>query len=206
MDAVQTLGPLLGVVLGGLLTGITSYFKSRSERKRVIAVALADLLEVRHRLVSADLVVQALRARIGVQPEQLPPLRNLIDSLVPGAVQLDERYDKAVTMLSTIDPVLGFSLRSKNALPHVLAALRSQATSGGTNLAQYEAFETALRTAATPSLNAAVAELARAHSVITWFKVRRLTAKSSSLPLDVSRFFDTLKSDVLSESNHPPEG
>ena len=193
MEALQTLGPLIGVVIGGLLTGVTAYLKARKDRKRVLAVALADLLEVRHRLVSVDLAIKALREQVPIQADLMPTLRNLFDSLLPGEAELDERYNKAVTMLSSIDPVLGFSLRSKNSLPRVLATLRNQAASSGGDLALFESLETSLRSAATPSLNAAVVELAYAHSFFTGRKVKKMIAKSSSLSPEVAQFFGTLK-------------
>ena len=193
MDALQTIGPLLGVVIGGLLTGVTAYIKTRKDRKRVLAIALSDLLEVRHRLVSVDLAIKAIRDRVPIQADLMPSLRNLFDSLLPGEAELDERYNKAVTMLSSIDPVLGFSLRSKNSLPRVLAALRNQAASSGADLALFESLETSLRTAATPSLTAAVVELAYAHSFFTGRKVKHMIANSAGLPPEVAQFFETLK-------------
>jgi hypothetical protein len=193
MDALQTIAPLLGVVIGGLLTGVTAYVKTRQARKRVLAVALADLLEVRHRLVSVDLAIRALRDQVPIQADLMPALRNLFDSLLPGEAELDERYNKAVTMLSSIDPVLGFSLRSKNSLPRVLAALRTQAASNGADPALFEAVEASLRTAVTPSLNAAVVELAYAHSFFTGRRVKKMIANSGTLPPEVAQFFETLK-------------
>lgn len=201
MDALQTISPLIGVVLGGLLTGFAAFLKARKDRKRVIAVALADLLEVRHRLVSVDLIIKTIRAQIDIKPDWMPALRNLFDSLLPGEAELDERYNKAVTMLSSVDPVLGFSLRSKNALPRVLGALRNQAASSGADLVMFESVEANLRTAITPSLNSAVVELAYAHSIFTARKVKRLVTKSESLPPEVLQFFEALKLSPPSSSS-----
>lgn len=198
-EAFKTLGPLIGLVLGALLSGITSYFKARAERKRVIATALADLLEIRHRLVAADLMVKRLTAEFGASPAQITLVRSLQDQLLPGTAQLDERYDNAVTLLSGIAPVLGFTLRSKNSFPKVLSALRNIATSNNADLAQFETFESSLRAVATPSLEEAILELASAHSLPTWLKVKKLLANSAKSSPEVDQFFATMKNTI------PPE-
>lgn len=203
-EVLKTLGPLLGVVLGSLLTGIRSYFKERAEHKRVLASALTDLLEVRHRLVSTDLAIKELRSKFGAPAEVVPHIRNLQDALLPGATQLDDRYDSAVTLLSGIDPVLSFTLRSKNSLPRVLGMLRQTATTGGTNLAQFEKMESTLRSAAIPSLNDAILELAWAHSIRTWIAVRRLLSDSATLPPEAIQFFEALQSELNGDPNRLP--
>ena len=54
MDAIQIISPLIGVVLGGFLTGIGAYLRARAERKRMVGQALSDLLEVRHHVVGGN--------------------------------------------------------------------------------------------------------------------------------------------------------
>jgi hypothetical protein len=49
LELLQIALPLLGAVLGSVLFGIGVHFKARQERSRLIASALSDLLEVRHR-------------------------------------------------------------------------------------------------------------------------------------------------------------
>lgn len=201
MDAMQTIGPLLGVVIGGLLTGVTAYLKTRRDRKRMLAVALADLLEVRHRLVGVDLAIKAIRDRVPIQAELMPAFRNLFDSLMPGDAELDERYNRAVTMLSSIDPFLAFSLRSKNSLSRFLGLVRNQALSSGADLALLEFVEAKLRTLATPGLNSAVIELACAHSFFTGRKVKKMIARSGNLPPEVAEFFEAVSPRATSSTN-----
>ena len=193
MDTLQIIAPLIGVVLGGAISGLGAQFIARKERRRILAVALADLLEVRHRMMSFDLVLEKLRSEFNLGPESFPILRNLFDTLAPLDASFTERYNGAISLLAGVDPVLAFTLRSKNDLPKLLGTLRALATSDGANPALYEDFESTLRAAAAPSLNEAVMGLASAHSFVTAFKVRRLIKRSETLPPEASKFLEQLK-------------
>jgi hypothetical protein len=188
MEAIQVLAPLLGVVIGSVLSGIGAHWRARQERKRIISLALADLLEVRHRLVALNVFVEKVRSLSGVPAEAMPGIRNLFDSLTPVDSGLDARYSQAISHLAGIDPMLAFSLRSKQALPALLTAMRTKAIAGGGDLGLYDSFESQLLRAAKPTLDKAVLELAKAHSLITARKVKRHVAKSEELTADAKHF------------------
>lgn len=192
MEAIQVIAPLLGVVLGSVLAGMGAHWRTRQERKRVIATALADLLEVRHRLVATDTVLRKVRHLSGVAPAAMPGIRNLFDSMLPVDTGLGERYNKAVSLLAGIDPMLAFSLRSKELLPKLITGLRTKAIAEGVDLGMYETFECQLLIAAKPALDKAVLELARSHSLFTLRKVTRYMAKSAGLPDEATQFFEQL--------------
>ncbi|EER58716.1 hypothetical protein AcdelDRAFT_3718 [Acidovorax delafieldii 2AN] len=196
MEAIQVIAPLIGVVLGSVLSGIGAHIRARREHKRIVGSALADLLEVRHRIVGFDLVLEKIQSMAGLEPNALAQVRNLMDTAFPSDPMLEERYAQAVTQLAGVDPVLAFNLRSKNALPKVLSILRAQAASAGANLGMFESFESQLLRAARPSIDAAVLELGKSHSILTGLKVRRLVRKSDKLPEDVSQFFDKLAGSI----------
>ena len=58
----STLG-LIGVIIGAVLSGIGFYLKARIERKHTIALALADLLEVRHHITGINVVLGEINKR-----------------------------------------------------------------------------------------------------------------------------------------------
>lgn len=194
MDVLSVIAPLVGVVLGSALSGLATYLKQRGERKRTIAVALADLLEIRHRLVTIDVVFDKIRARVDVSAEIMPVLRNCLDSFLLPNDGLDDRYNNAISLLAGIDPVLAFSLRSKNAFPRFLGSLRKLVIGSGTSLKEFESLESTLRLAVQPNFNAAAMELAGYHSWSTKRRVRRLIAHTGEIPPEVTRIFDQLTS------------
>jgi hypothetical protein len=193
MDALSVIAPLIGVVLGSALSGLGAYFKHRGERKQTIAIALSDLLEIRHRLVAIDVILGQIRARVDVPPEVMPALRNFFDSFLLPNDGLDDRYNNAISLLAGIDPLLAFSLRSKNTFPRLLGSLRNLAIGSGANLKEFESLESTLRLAVAPNLNAAAIELARHHSWFTRHRVQRLVQSTGAIPSEVTQLLDQLK-------------
>ena len=164
-DFLQPFLPLLGVIVGAFSAGFGQLYKVRQERRRAIASALSELLEVRHRVVMLHAFMKHIQQLGSLPPASIPHLRNLFDHFVPLDGKLDARFDDAVTLLASIDPVLAFELRSQNLMPHFLNKLRSLATLAGEDLANFEAYESKLIEAVTPKLDEAVSQLAKYHSM-----------------------------------------
>lgn len=201
MDALSVIAPLVGVILGGALSGLGAFLKERREHKRTIAVALADLLEIRHRLIAIDIVLSQIRQRVEIPSDVIPTLRGFFESLLPPADGLDERYDHAVSLLAGFDPVLAFSLRTKNATPKLLASLRNLAMGSGADLKEFEELESILRSVVTPNINEAVIELAKHHSRHTKNRVLKLIARSDEVPSELTPVLDKLHVLKTKESN-----
>lgn len=193
MDALQVIAPLIGVILGGAISGIGGQLRARKERKRVIGLALTELLEIRHNMVAGEYAIKKLMSLARIKPELLPPLRNQIDSLLPSDPYLDDRYNTAVSLLAGIDPVLAFKMRSRNNFPKVLSKIRTAASDSKIDLAVLESFETMLRAAITPSITQSIEQLARNHSFETAYKVKKLIAQSDELSPEGAQFFNQLE-------------
>ena len=58
------------VIIGFLLAELKDYFAIRRERKEAVSAALSDLLEVRHRFVGLELLVDELSS-LGEIPEHV---------------------------------------------------------------------------------------------------------------------------------------
>jgi len=205
MELLQAAGQLIGVLVGALLTGATAILRARAERRRLIAGALSDLLEVRHQIVGVELMLAEARKRFQVPAEAFPVIRGLIDSIWPIEPELHQRYETAVSLLAGVNPVLAFYLRSKTTLPRVLSSLRALATQGGANPAETEALEQTLSSLTIPGLNDAALTLGRNHSVLTWWRVRRLIKKSSTLPSEVTTWLEKAQT-IASPANEPAAG
>lgn len=192
MDAIQIISPLIGVVLGGFLTGTGAYMRARVERKRMVAQALSDLLEVRHHVVGIEVVMREVRARVKVPEEEIPDLRVVIDTLFQVDDAVHKRYDEAVSLLAGIDPLLAFEMRAKNTAPSLLAAIRGLSVTSGVTPLQIESFETMLRSVVTPALDSAVLELARHHSFVTNRRVKKLVANAGQVPRELAAIFNNV--------------
>lgn len=190
MDAIQIVSPLIGVVLGGLLTGVGSHLRARAERKRMVARALTDLLEVRHHVIGIDVVLREIRNRVKVPAEVVQVLRVGIETIIPIDQDVHKRYDEAVSLLAGIDPLLAFNMRSKNTVPHLLALVRELSATNGVMPSQIESFEATLRSVVTPTLNSAVLELARHHSFFTSRRVKKMMASTGRVPPEFAAFID----------------
>lgn len=197
MDTIQVISPLIGVVIGGALTGIGSFLRERKERKRLIARTLADLLEVRHHIVAIEVILHELRARIQIPEEAIPVLRTLIDTLIPIDEDVHKRYDEAVSLLAGINPLLAFSMRSKNTLPNLLSAIRGVSADNGATPEQIELFESTILSATSPALDDAVLELARNHSFLTVRKVRKLVENRNQMPAELEALINNVANAAL---------
>lgn len=180
-DLLQPVFPLLGVVVGAVMTGFGQLYKAKQERKRVIALALSDLLEVRHRVVTLNAALKYLQGQVAVPSISMPHLRNILDHLVPLDTKLDDRFDEAVTLLAGMDPVFAFNLRSKNLLPQFINKLRLMATATDENLAGHEAMESKLIEMLTPALDEAVLRVAKYHSRKSLRDVKSVLANKESI-------------------------
>jgi hypothetical protein len=165
------LAPLLGVLVGAMLSGVGQLFKAWFERKRIIACALADLLEVRHRLVGLNVVLTSLAERTQLDLSLLPGLRSQLDAVVPTDPELEARYTTAVSALAGIDPLLAHYLRSKQSIPNLMSRMRAGALAAGASASDWERVESLISGKLLPHLTAAVLRLARAHSFVTFFRV-----------------------------------
>ncbi|MGM9482916.1 hypothetical protein ACS5PN_17105 [Roseateles sp. NT4] len=189
-DLLSVVGPLVGVVLGGALTGFSALRKARAERQRLIASTLADLLEVRFHLIRMNGLTTLVRQRKLAPDALLPHLRNIVESMSPIDAGLNERYSEALTTLAAVDPLLSYSLRSKNTVPSLLHAIRTAAVTQNVELAEFEAFETALLSASIPALDAALIGLAGNHSWRLRRRVAALIRGSAQLDESVAAMFD----------------
>lgn len=200
MDVISILAPLIGVVIGSMLTGLGVFLKERHERKRIISIALAELLEIRHRLVVLDTLMDDIRKLLGLNDEACLIVRNFLETFIPDCEGGDERYNNAVSLIAGSNPVLAFSLRSKNSAPRFLAALRYFAIESGIDLKQYDMLESSLRSAIIPNVNDAAIELAKSLSWTTKRQVVKLIDDGCKMPHELMVVIEQLKNSTSSEA------
>lgn len=191
-ELLQPFMPLLGVVVGALVTGFGNLYKAHVARKKLIAQALSDLLEVRHRVVMMNEVMKKLQTAAVLPGASIPHLRNVFDQCFPMDPKLDERFNEAVTLLAGVDPVLAFNLRSKNLAPVLLKNVRAIAAQTEPDLAGYESVERHLIDAMEPSINSAVLSMAKEHSFKVHAQVKAIISDKDSLSDEMGTFFASM--------------
>jgi hypothetical protein len=193
MNILTIMAPLIGVILGSALTGVGALLRQRTERKRVVGVALADLLEIRHELMATERVLKHFRSRLAVPDEIIPDLSKLLESIAPKKDDLHKRYDESVSVVASFDPVLGFKLRSKNNIAGVLTKFRNIGVEGGMNPPVLNQYESMLRRAVLPTLDKAVVELGRHHSRRTAKSVKEMLSKGDEASPELTLFLDEVQ-------------
>jgi len=198
METLQVIAPLFGVVLGSAISGIGAYLRIRMERKRAIARALSDLLEIRHHVLGMEVVLREVRNRVSISEEEAQLFRSHMNTIAPLDADVHKRYDEAISLLSGIDPLLAFNMRSKNKVFHFVDAMRNTSFSMGATPSQISTLENAIRLAIAPALDEAVLTLAKHHSLSTKRKTKKLVASVSDVPPELTRLMDSIANNAKS--------
>lgn len=193
MDILQLVIPLIGVLLGGIISGFGHWFKVRSDRKKTIGSALANLLEVRHRIVGIGAVLAEIKKRAPLSPQELQLIEAQFHNLFPMDEEVHSRYKKAIDTLEGIDPVLAFQMRSKNEIQKYLGLLDKLSLENGIDHTAFAQMRGFLKEAIIPSLDSSVIKLAGAHSCITKNKVKKLIAKEDEKRNEIGKLFDNMQ-------------
>jgi hypothetical protein len=124
----------MAAVAGGwVLSELSHYLVERRERRKAISRSLSDLLQIRHEFLLVDTVIREITKGLRVSPQEDLQLRIMFNTLLPKLLPswaaslktLDERYNESVTLVSSLDPILGFQLRSKELARGMFPALHS---------------------------------------------------------------------------------
>jgi hypothetical protein len=192
MEPLQVIAPLIGVVLGGSIAGLSALLRARAERKKMIGRALSDLLEIRHHIVGIEAILREVRSRTQVSDEEAQLFRTHMNAVAPLDTDIHKRYDEAISLLSGVDPILAFQMRSKNKLPLFLDSMQNVSASLGVTAAQKEAVEGILRLAVIPALDQAILRLAELHSRTTARQAKDIVSAAPDFEPELRRLFDGL--------------
>lgn len=174
--------PVLTLILGWFLNEASKYLGLRREKRGAIAQAIADLLEIRHQMVSIRMVVEKMTEKFNLPSEVGPAMKEFYKKLFPVPTDLSERYEKAVTLISSSDPILGFKLRSKNLVSEYISKLTLLANRDVETRTIIGDFEGKLEKIIIPQLEESILELTKKHSLLTWLRVRNLLNENQEMP------------------------
>ncbi|MFO6421402.1 hypothetical protein ACLBKS_14480 [Hylemonella sp. W303a] len=190
MKLIELLIPLLGVLLGAAITGAGSVWKDRQARKRSIARALSELLEVRHQMNAIDLVIRELRRHVSLPAEFSIVLGNMLKEIFPIDPDIHKRYNDSISSLAEVDPVLAFQLRSKDRILDLQSLPMKLTTQSQLPASEAAQLENALHQLVLPHLDWAVLELASAHSLRTKHRVKIFFDENKHPPPEIVRWIE----------------
>lgn len=189
-------GSLAAVWVGWLLREFSDSFKLLREDKRAVGRVLAELLEVRHRLLALPAIMAHVRGKVPIAPAGEVAFRNAFENLIPGFEQLQKRYNDSIDGIAGALPLLAFRLRSKDIATPVLAKLRVFVMSDPRAVSIMVQAEDELVKLVLPTLDELLLELARRHSWKTWWRLGSILKTPQTVPEEA----EGLVSSILAEA------
>jgi hypothetical protein len=183
LQGVKNWLPLAGVAVGWGLNQCGQWFVFRRDERKVIGRALTDLLEVRHRLLAIPKAVELMTVKLNLPADANAPLKMALGALFPPDERLANRYDESVSLVSGLNPILGFRLRSQDIVGPLLQRLRAVALQDNPqNVAMFSKMEDHLIHHLSPHLELLILELAWGHGWRTWWRTRERMKRPLEVP------------------------
>jgi hypothetical protein len=175
--------PLAGVAVGWGLNQCGQWFVFRRDERKPIGRALTDLLEVRHRLLAIPRAVELMAAKLKLPADAHAPLKMALGALFPSNEGLAKRYEESVSLVSGMNPILGFRLRSQDVVGPLLQRLRTMALQDSPQtVTMFSRMEDHLVRQLSPHLELLIRELAREHGWWTWWKIKKRLKQPLEIP------------------------
>ncbi|MDQ8021844.1 MAG: hypothetical protein REI94_08400 [Moraxellaceae bacterium] len=105
---------IVSAIVGILMGQASGYLERRSERRRVFNRVLAELLEIRHRFQASVYVLRRLGKDLAVPRDYLDVAVSQFPEGLLWDAGISERYNEAISTLSSHAPILAYALRSKD--------------------------------------------------------------------------------------------
>lgn len=171
---VSWLATVAAVIAGWALNEISQYIRVRREDRRTTGPVLAELFEIRHRLVALDAYMNELRARFQIPAQAEAQLKQCIQAFIPEPTSLVEGYEHAVSMIARADPFLAFRLRNQPLFHQVMNRFRD-ATASDQAASQLWSMvlEPKLVERFRPHLEELILDVAWVHGCRTWWRARQ---------------------------------
>jgi len=193
--------PVLTLIAGWFLNELSCFFRLRREERKPFAIAMTDLLDIRHRLRAVSTTVGEIKKRFPMSPDNELVVRRFCQDFIAQTETLQRRYNEAVTLIATVDPILAFRLRSKDEFPSLLQQLRPFLDTDVQTRPFVAQIEAKLSCAFLEYLEESIVQVAKAHSMRTWWRIRKYLRKHQEMP----KAFDEFVSLVQEDSQQPSE-
>lgn len=192
----ESVTTIFSVILGAGIAGAGTLWQARIDRKKALAMALADLLETRHRLITFQTMIEELKKHFQVNDEQISIIRNLMSQILPQDPDLHERYSKSVRIIAGVDPLLAYRMRSKDMVSDLMDNINLMTTQNGIPAQGISKFEESLRSFVIPLLDEALLELAQEHSSKLHKDVKKVL--NAPKPPELQQWIEEMKRQIES--------
>lgn len=163
---------IIGVVVGWGLNQLSQWIVVRREERAAIGRAVADLLEIRFRLLAIPRAVEHLAKCLSMPPEMQALVQVVLSQWFPPDSGLRERYATSIDLIAGINPILGFRLRSQDEIGPRLEQLRALSQVNAPVAAAVHHMEQIAIAQVVSHLEELILDLSRRHGWRTRYRVR----------------------------------
>jgi len=182
--------PAFTLIVGWFLNELSYLFRLRREERKPFAKAIADLLEIRHNIRAVSTAIGEMKKRFPVPPDVELAARRFFQDSILQTEALRQRYNETVSLIASVDPILAFRLRSKDEFAPLLQKLRPFLDNDNQAKLFAAQIEDKMSCAFLDHLEESIMEVAKTHSVKTWWRIRKHLSKHGEMP----KVFDELMS------------
>jgi hypothetical protein len=188
------------MILGWSLNELGHRFRATREEKKAYAKAIAELLEIRHNVVGVSNAFEQLRIKLEITEQDWSIAKEIFKDFLPKSDGIKQRYNVAVDLISEINPILGYKLRSKDLWVDIDSELETLLKLDP-NLLQYKSdflgmFNERVKTSVEKSLF----ELAKYHGWKTRFSMKKFLKK----PIYQTEEFDDMTDELFNKILQEP--
>jgi hypothetical protein len=124
-----------------------------------------------------------MAVKLNLPADAHAPLKVVLGTLFPPDEGLAKRYEESVSLVSGMNPILGFRLRSQDVVGPLLQQLRTLALQDSPQtVAMFSKVEAHLVHHLSPHLESLIRELAWEHGWLTWWKTRERLKRPLEMP------------------------
>lgn len=186
----------IGVGIGWILQEVSHSLSDRRERKQAISSALTDLLEIRFHLRIVELALEKVSALVSLPEQGRAQIWVVFQQMVPNSADLHKRYNDSVSVVASLDPRLGFSLRSKDLIRPLLTLLNTIAAQDPKAATLWIAVQKPLADHANTRFDEVILDVARAHSYRTYRWAKKELVQMLETPKEAQEWLELVSNEI----------
>ena len=184
--------PILALMAGWMLSELSSFLRTKGDKKRNLSKALTELLDIHHSLVGEQLIKNVFLKKFDLQAEHMMHLQKTLDVFNIDLDKVSIRYNHAVDMISEYDPLLAFELRNKDQTSLYLSKVRELASEDENDVKIFmHGLADNLVTELIPVISDAILNIAKKRGPITWYKTKKII-NNKQLPEQFIKLLDEI--------------